>query len=71
MSKRKKKMAFMDKVIEIVGDGAECSVDDLRRVAALVDLGISEFQPTLEQLREQGFLCKRGNGGYKIVASCF
>lgn len=68
MSNRKKKKAFEAMVKEKIGVGNECSEDSLRVFADQADVGISEFQPTLEDLREKGVLIKKSDGMYKVCA---
>jgi hypothetical protein len=68
MSNRKKRKAFEAKIIEIVKVGGECSEDDLRVISHKVDVGVTEFQPMVEDLREKGVLMRKADGRYKVCA---
>lgn len=66
-SRRKLKKAFVLELHRVVGIGAECTLDDLRRIAHRVQCGLSEFQPVLDDLRDNGILMKRSNGRYQVL----
>lgn len=66
-SKKKVKKAFVDELLRIVGSGAECTLDDLRRIADKVNCGLSDFTPLLDSIRNDGIIMKTSSGGYKVV----
>jgi DNA helicase MCM8 len=66
-SNRKMKKAFMNELQRIVGVGAECTLDDLRRIAAKVHCGLNEFPAMVEDLRNNGILMKKSSGNYQVV----
>jgi DNA replicative helicase MCM subunit Mcm2 (Cdc46/Mcm family) len=66
-SNRKMKKAFMSELQRIVGVGTECTLDDLRRIAAKVQCGLSEFPAMVEDLRNNGTLMKKSSGNYQVV----
>ena len=53
---------------EIIGIGAECSLDDLRVIADRVNFGLGDFRPMIDDLREKGVLLLKSDGRYKIVS---
>jgi DNA helicase MCM8 len=67
-SNRKMKKAFITKLQQIIGVGAECSLDDLRRVAEQVNCGLNEFYDVVESFRMDGLLMKQSNGRYKVMS---
>jgi DNA helicase MCM8 len=67
-SKRKMKKLLMDEIVRVVGVGAECSLDDLRRVADRVRCGLNEFPSLVEDLRNNGLLMKKSNGRFQVMA---
>lgn len=66
-SNRKMKKAFVNELQRIVGVGAECTLDDLRRIADKVQCGLNEFTSTIEDLRNNGILMKKSSGNYQVV----
>jgi DNA replicative helicase MCM subunit Mcm2 (Cdc46/Mcm family) len=42
------KKAFVEELHRIVGPGAECYMDDLRRIADKVNCGLHEFGPLID-----------------------
>jgi len=66
MSKRKMKKAFVNELHRIVGVGAECCLDDLRRIAAKVNCGLGEFHDFVEELRSNGTLLKKPDGRFQV-----
>ena len=67
-SNRKMKKVFEARMKEVIGVGAECGLDDLRRIADQVNCGLSEFKPMVEDLRDQGVLLFKSNGRYQILS---
>jgi DNA helicase MCM8 len=67
-SNRKMKKAFTTELYRIVGNGAECSIDDLRRIADRVACGLNDFSGVLDDLRSNGILIKKANGRYQVVS---
>lgn len=67
-SNRAVKKAFVAELHRMVGPGAECGMDDLRRIAERVQCGLGEFQSLVEDLRLQGVLLKKSSGKYKVVS---
>jgi DNA helicase MCM8 len=68
-SQRRLKKEFVDELHRLVGlEGAECGLDDLRRIADRVDCGLSEFPGLVEDLRQQGILIKKSNGRFQVVS---
>ena len=68
MSNRKMKKAFVMELHRMVGIGAECGLEDLRRIAEKVNCGLGEFHSVLEDLRLQGILMKKQNSRYQVLA---
>jgi DNA helicase MCM8 len=68
LSNRKMRKLFIKEVQTIIGVGAECSLDDLRRVADRIECSISEFQTMIEDMRENGMLLRKPDGGYKVMS---
>ncbi|EEC44410.1 predicted protein, partial [Phaeodactylum tricornutum CCAP 1055/1] len=66
-SNKKMKKAFVQEMQRLIGAGAECSLDDLRRIADKVNCGLSEFQPLVEDLRSNGIILRKSNGNYQIL----
>ncbi len=66
-SNRKMKKAFINELQRIVGPGAECQMDDLRRIAEKVNCGLHEFQPLIDNIRDQGIIMKTSSGSYKVT----
>lgn len=67
-SNRKKKKAFINEVHRIIGVGAECTLDDFRRIADKLAIGLGDFHPMIEDFRNNGLLMKQGNGKFKILS---
>jgi len=65
-SNRKVKKAFVNELQRIIGVGAECSLDDLRRIADKVQCGLNDFRPMIEDLRNNGILMKKASGNYQV-----
>jgi len=65
-SNRSMKKAFVKEMQRIVGVGAECSLDDLRRIAEKVNCGLNEFNDLIEDLRTNGLLMKKSNGRFQV-----
>lgn len=68
LSNRKMRNLFVKHVQEIIGVGAECSLDDLRRVADRVQCSISEFQTMIDDMRDKGMLMRKPDGRYKVLS---
>lgn len=66
-SNKKMKKAFINELHRLVGPGAECQLDDLRRVADKVNCGVNEFASLVESMREQGIIMKSSSGGYRVL----
>ena len=67
-SNRKMRKMFHREVCNVIGIGAICSMDDLRRVADRVQCPLSDFQNMLEDMRESGTLIRQSDGRYKVVS---
>ncbi|KAL3934173.1 MAG: hypothetical protein SGBAC_010048 [Bacillariaceae sp.] len=67
-SNRKMRKMFHREVCNVIGIGAVCSMDDLRRVAERVQCPLSDFQTMLEDMRENGTLIRKSDGRYKVVS---
>ena len=67
ISKRKMKTLFLDELHSIVGLEAECSKDDLRRIADRVKCGLNEFSSIVDELRNNGSLLLKPNGRYQVL----
>jgi len=67
-SNRKMKKAFINEIHRIIGVGAECGLDDLRRIAEKVNCGLSEFKTTIENLRGDGILLKKSNSNFQVLS---
>lgn len=68
LSNRKMRKIFTQEVYNVIGVGAECSLDDLRRIADRVQCSISEFQTMIEDMRNNGILMKKPDGRYKVIS---
>ena len=68
MSNRKMRKLFIIELHSVIGVGAECTLDDLRRVADRVQSSISEFQTMLEDMRDNGILLKKPDGRYQVLS---
>lgn len=68
LSNRKMRKIFTQEVHNMIGVGAECSLDDLRRVADRVQCSISEFQTMIEDMRNNGILMKKADGQYQVIS---
>jgi DNA helicase MCM8 len=67
-SKRKIKKVFLEEIHRIVGIGADCSLDDLRKIADRVRCGLNEFPSIIEDLRDNGHLLKKSNGLFEVLS---
>jgi DNA helicase MCM8 len=67
-SNRKMRKDFHKEVCNIIGIGADCTLDDLRRVADRVECPLNDFQTMIEDMRSNGTLMKRPDGGYKVLS---
>ena len=67
-SNRKMRRAFHQELCNIVGIGASCTLDDLRRVADRVSCPLSDFHTMIEDMRNNGTLLKKPEGGYKVIS---
>jgi len=67
-SNRKKRKAFTMELHSIIGIGAECTIDDLRRVADRVECSLSDFQTMIEDMRSSGLLMKKSDGMYQVLS---
>lgn len=65
-SNRKRKKAFVNELHRIVGVGAECGLDDLRRIADKVNCELNEFTEFVDDLRSEGILLKKANGRFQV-----
>lgn len=68
LSNRKMRKIFTQEVYKMIGVGAECTLDDLRRVADRVQCSISEFQTMIEDMRSNGTLMKKADGRYQVLS---
>ena len=68
-SNRKMRKLFHQEVCNIIGVGATCSLDDLRRVADRVQCPLSDFNTMIDDMRSNGTLLRLGDGRYKVTAS--
>jgi DNA helicase MCM8 len=68
LSNRKMRKIFTQEVYNMIGIGAECSLDDLRRVADRVQCSISEFQTMVDDMRSNGILMKKADGQYQVLS---
>jgi hypothetical protein len=66
-SHRKMRKAFYREVCSIIGIGADCTLEDLRRVADRVECPLSDFQTMIDDMRNNGTLMKKPEGCYKVV----
>lgn len=67
-SNRKTRVAFTKELYHIVGPGADCTLDDLRRIADRVACSLSEFQTMIDDMRDNGILMKKPDGRYRILS---
>ena len=68
MSNRKMRKLFEAKMKEIIGVGAECSIDDLRCIADKVNFSLGDFRPMIDDLRDKGVLLLKSDGRYQILS---
>lgn len=66
-SNRKTRKLFETKIKEIIGVGAECAMDDLRCIADRIHVGLSEFKPMVENMRDKGVLLLKSDGRYQVL----
>jgi DNA helicase MCM8 len=69
VSNRKMKKAFVNEVYRIVGVGAECSMEDLRRIAGKLNCPLHDFSTMVENLRNEGLLLKTSSNSYRVVSA--
>ena len=67
-SNRKRKRIFLNEVQRIIGVGAECTLDDLRRIADRCSVGLNEFPDIVDDLRLNGVLLKKSNSLYQVLS---
>ena len=67
MSNRKARKIFAEKLRHIVGAGNSCSLDDLRRVADMVNSPLGDFNSMIDDMRNNGSLIKKPDGRYELV----
>ena len=67
-SKHKIKKAFINEIQQIIGVGAECTMEDLRCVADRVKCGLGEFADLVDQLHLNGILLKKANGNWQVLS---
>jgi len=65
-SKKKVKKAFVSELHRVIGVGREVAVDDLRRIAMNVGVGLTEFHDLIEELRGSGALLKKSSSHYSV-----
>lgn len=68
VSKRKVKKVFVQQLQQIVGVGAECTMDDLRKIADRVNCGLGDFEGVVEDLRNNGILLKKSTGLFQVMS---
>jgi len=66
-SNKRMKKAFIDELYRIVGPGAECQLDDLRRIAEKVKCDPHEVLFLIDSVRHQGIIIKTSSNGYKVT----
>lgn len=66
-SNRKMRKAFLNELHNIVGVGANCTMEDLRRLADRVECSLSDFQNMIEDMRNQGQLLKTADGTFQVL----
>ena len=66
-SNRKMRKMFLNELHKVVGVGAQCTMDDLRRVADRVECSLSDFQNMIEDFRNNGQLLKKPDGTYEVL----
>lgn len=67
-SNRKMRKAFTKELHQVVGVGAECSHDDLLRVADRVECSLNDFKTMIEDMRDNGLLMKKPDGRYQVLS---
>ena len=68
VSNRKIKKAFVNELYRLIGAGAECSLDDLRRIAGKLNCPLHDFSTMVDNLRNEGILMKTGSSNYKVMS---
>jgi DNA helicase MCM8 len=68
VSNRKIKKAFINELYRIIGAGAECTLDDLRRIAGKLNCPLHNFSTMVDNLRDDGILMKTGSSNYKVMS---
>jgi DNA helicase MCM8 len=68
VSNRKVKKAFVNELYRLIGAGADCTTDDLRRIAGKLNCPLHDFATMIENLRNEGVLMKNANGAYKVMS---
>lgn len=66
-SNRKMRKLFYREVCNVIGIGALCSMDDLRRVADRVQCPLSDFKDMIEEMRGSTLL-RQSDGRYKVTS---
>jgi DNA helicase MCM8 len=66
-SNRKVRKEFVKRLYDIVGENGVCDKGDLLRIADHVDMGRSDFETTIEELRLNGTLMRQSDGKYKVL----
>jgi DNA helicase MCM8 len=67
-SNRKRRKEFTNEIYRLIGVGADCTMDDLRRVADRVECSLSEFQTMIDDMRSNGILMKKADGTYQVLS---
>jgi DNA helicase MCM8 len=68
VSNRKLKKAFVNELYRLIGCGADCSIEDLRRIAGKLNCPLHDFSNMLDNLRNEGILMKTGSSSYKVMS---
>jgi len=66
-SNNRARKAFIDELLRTVGPGAECQIEDLRRIAVKVNYGLDKFVSLVDSIRDEGIIMKNSSGGYKVA----
>ena len=67
-SQRKLKRKFKNEVQRVIKVGNECSMEDLRRIAANVQYPLGDFLDLIDEMRTDSILLARPNGMYKVLS---
>ena len=68
MSNRKMRRAFGEELRKVVGIGASCTVDDLRRVADRLRFPLDGFNTMIEDMRDNCLLARKADGTFEVMA---